>query len=144
MKVLFDTSVLVAALVRSHQFHPNAIAALRRVQNAQDTGWVAMHSIAELYSVLTRLPIKPRIVPTTAWQVIQRDVLALFKIVALSPDDYATVIQQLSEHDLPGGIVYDALIIQAARKINVDNILTLNKKDFIKIAPDWADRMSEF
>jgi predicted nucleic acid-binding protein len=60
VKILFDTSVLVAALVESHPVHINAVAALRRVQNAQDMGWIAMHSIAELYSVLTRLPIQPR------------------------------------------------------------------------------------
>jgi len=143
MKILFDTSVLVAALVESHPVHINAVAALRRVQNGQDMGWIAMHSIAELYSVLTRLPIQPRLTPQNVWQVMQYNVLKLLNIAALSPNDYVIVIQQLVERNLSGGIIYDALLLQSAVNANVERILTLNKKDFLHIAPDWEERLIE-
>jgi len=143
VKILFDTSVLVAAVVESHPAHDNAAAALRRVQQRQYSGWIAMHSIAELYSVLTRLPLQPRITPANAWRVIQRDVLELLNIAALSADDYQRVVQQLAERNLSGGIVYDALLLQSAKNADVQHILTLNKKDFLRIAPDWADRLIE-
>ena len=103
MKVLFDTSVLVAALIESHPSHTNSVVALRRVQSGQDMGWIAMHSIAELYSVLTRLPIQPRLTPQNVWQVMQYNVLKLLNIAPLLPSDYAIVIQQLVERNLSGG-----------------------------------------
>ena len=66
MTVLFDTSVLVAAVLRQHPAHPEAAAWLQAVKSEERSGVVAAHSIVELYSVLTRLPLHPRIEPDTA------------------------------------------------------------------------------
>ncbi len=143
MKTLFDTSVLVAALVTSHPVHLPAADALQEIKEGRDNGLVAMHSIAELYSILTRLPIRPRISAEAANKMIQRDVLAFFEIVSLTPEDYVTIIQQLANRRMTGGIIYDALIMHAAVKAGAEKILTLNKKDFSRIVPQWADRMIE-
>ena len=59
MKILLDTSVLVAAVVESHPAHSQALPWLQRVRNNVDTGLVAAHSLAELYAILTTLPVQP-------------------------------------------------------------------------------------
>jgi len=59
MKVLLDTSVLVAAMVESHPAHERSLSWLQRIKKGSDTGLVSAHTIAELYAILTTLPMKP-------------------------------------------------------------------------------------
>lgn len=66
---------------------------------------------------------------------------SVFEIVSLTSDDYALVIQQLANRHMTGGIIYDALIMQAAIKAEVEHVLTLNRNDFVRIAPDWKDKI---
>lgn len=96
MRVLPDTSVLVAAMVESHPAHAQALPWLQKVKDGTHTGLVAAHSLAELYAVLTTLPVQPRIFPTIAQQVIKHNVLSIFEVKCLSDRDYAAVIDHLS------------------------------------------------
>jgi hypothetical protein len=41
---------------------------------------------------------------------------------------------KLKEKDLTDGIVYDGIISKAANKINADLVVTLNEKDFKRLA----------
>jgi len=66
VRILFDTSTLVAAMVAGHPAHTVALPLLLRVKEKTDTGLVAAHSLAELYAILTRLPVTPRISPALA------------------------------------------------------------------------------
>jgi predicted nucleic acid-binding protein len=59
VSTLFDTSVLVAAMVEAHPNHTAALPWLQRAKPGLVTGLVAAHSLAELYAVLTTLPIQP-------------------------------------------------------------------------------------
>ena len=141
MRILLDTSILVAAMVEAHPRHTSALPWLQRAKNQADTGLVAAHSLAELYAVLTTLPVQPRITPAVAQQLIQHDVFDILEVVPLSAGDYARVIKQLAEHGIVGGATYDALIVQAAVKAGADQILTLNERDFRRVSPDLAGRV---
>jgi len=46
VKTLFDTSVLVAAMIESHPAHPKSFAWLQQVKNSTIIGYVSAHSIA--------------------------------------------------------------------------------------------------
>jgi predicted nucleic acid-binding protein len=70
VKVLFDTSVLVAALIVSHPHHPACYSQLRAAKSKQFQGFISTHSLAETYSVITRFPIQPRIAPFQAQSII--------------------------------------------------------------------------
>jgi len=138
-KFLFDTSTLVAALVESHPKQPLALPRLQRVKNGIDKGVVSAHSLAELYNILTIFPAKPRrISPQEAQQLIQQNILDVFEVITLSEQDYMSVINHLSESDIIGGVIYDALILKAAIKANVDYVVTLNEKDFKRVYPDFG------
>ena len=76
MKVLFDTSVLVAAHVPSHAEYSSARLWLERAKQGAFEFVVAAHTLMETYAVLTRLPLKPRIMPATAFQFLETNVLA--------------------------------------------------------------------
>jgi predicted nucleic acid-binding protein len=141
VSILLDTSVLVAAMVEAHPRHTSALPWLQRAKSKAETGLVAAHSVAELYAVLTTLPVQPRITPAVAQELIQHDVLDILEVVPLSAEDYARVIKQLSQCGIVGGATYDALILQAAVRAGADQIVTLNDSDFLRVAPDLADRI---
>ena len=136
MRVLFDTSVLVAASVEPHPMHDRAFVWLRRAKAAELEMLVASHTIAELYAVLTTLPVRPRITPDTALRLILENVRKNARIVALSASDYDVTIERLAGLGLPGGAVYDALIARAAEKSSAERLLTLNTTDFERVWPE--------
>ena len=141
MSVLLDTSVLVAAMVESHPAHEQALPWLQRIQDGTETGLVAAHSLAELYAILTTLPVRPHIPPTVAQQLIQHNILNRFEVVFLSDEDYVAVIDHLSGWGIVGGPTYDALILHAAVKANAGQVVTLNERGFRRIHPDLVDRI---
>jgi predicted nucleic acid-binding protein len=135
MRTLFDTSVLVAAIVEPHPMHTRALPWLQRAKAGEIDFLVASHTLAELYAVLTTLPLKPRISPLTAWRLVHDNIETSAKIISLSPSDYKDTIKYMSELGLTGGIIYDALIVKAAQKSGVERLLTFNADDFIRLWP---------
>ena len=138
MKILFDTSVLVAAIVESHPMHSRALPWLQQVKAAKttDSFFISNHTLAELYAILTTLPVKPKISPLTARRLIHDNIENSARIISLSSSDYRDTVKQMSELGLTGGIIYDALIAKAAQKSKVDRLLTFNLDDFKRVWPD--------
>ncbi|RME71261.1 MAG: PIN domain-containing protein [Chloroflexi bacterium] len=141
MRILLDTSVLVAAMVEAHPAHEQAFPWLKRVTSGPDTGFVAAHSLAELYAILTTLPVQPRISPTDALELLKHNIIDTLKVVFLSDHDYIEVIEHLSTLGVVGGSTYDALILRTAVNTNVEQVVTLNEKDFRRVYPELADRI---
>lgn len=141
MKILFDTSVLVAAIVVAHPMHSHAFPWLKRAKSREFVMLVAAHTLAELYAVLTTLPISPRITPDIARRLIHNDVESFAKIISLTSQDYLSIIKEMADSGLSGGIIYDALIVKAARKSIADKILTFNFSDFKELWPEGEARL---
>lgn len=135
MRVFFDTSVLVAACVAAHPHHARAHPALSRVVRGEDQGCLGIHSLAETYSALTRVPVSPRIHPSEATRMIRQNLLAHFELVAAEQTEYLWALQAVEQLGLPGGKVYDALLIGCAKKVAADRIYTFNLADFRLLAP---------
>ncbi len=136
MKILFDTSVIIAALVESHPMHQRAFPWLKKAKEHHFELIIASHTIAELYAVLSTLPTKPRISPAVAWRLVHENIEAIGKIVSLTAAEYSSVIKKISERGLVGGITYDALIAKVAEKSKVEQLLTLNSDHFKRVWPD--------
>ena len=136
MKILFDTSVLVAAVVQPHPMHSRALPWLKRAKAGEYDFVVATHTLAELYAVLTTLPVKPRISSSTAWRLIQENIEGSAKIVSLSPSDYRHTIKRMADFGLNGGIIYDAIIAKVAQKAGIERLMTFNADDFRRVWPE--------
>jgi predicted nucleic acid-binding protein len=141
MNVFFDTSVLVAASLTSHPHHVQAHAALRRVATKTDKGFIGAHSLAEIYAILTRLPLEPRIHPLEAVRIIAENILPHFEVIPLLPEDYAAIIAQMGEGGRTGEKIYDALLLSCAAKCPAERIYTFNVVEFRKLAPTLQDRI---
>jgi predicted nucleic acid-binding protein len=138
VKVLLDTSVLVAALVASHPHHSRAFPWLRKAKEGEIELLISSHTIAELYAVLSTLPVSPRITPGLAWRLMHESVLSCATVTSLSSTDYQSAIKRVSELGISGGAVYDALIAKAAHKAGAERILTFNVNDFKRAWPEGA------
>ena len=110
MKVFCDTNVLVAAFLQNHPHHHAARPILERVLAKKDQGFVAAHSLAEAYAVLTRLPGASQVAPATAWQLISQNVLNHFTSISLASKEYADSLQRAAAEGVEGGSTYDALL----------------------------------
>lgn len=136
MKVFCDTNVLVAAFLQGHPHHNTARPVVERVKAGRDQGFVATHSLAEVYPVLTRLPGGNQVAPTVAWQLISENVLKSFTIVGLTSKEYADTLEKASTNGVEGGKTYDALLLAAAAKSGVDRVYTTNIRHFQSLADD--------
>ena len=99
------------------------------------------HSLVEMYAILTRLPVRPAIPPDMAREIIAVNVLDTCEVVTLSAGDYVTLLTHLADLKIAGGAVYDALLLHAAAKAGVDQVVTLNAHDFRRIYPALADKI---
>jgi len=142
MKILFDTSVLVAALVQPHPLHSRALSWLKKAKAEEFELIVSSHTIAELYAVLSTLPVSPRITPGLAWRLIHESVEPVASVRSLSSSDYFATIKRMSDLGISGGAVYDGLIVKTARKSEVDRVLTFNGNDFKRIWPEGGTRIA--
>lgn len=104
--LVLDTSAAVPYLVRSHSAH----AAVRRRAGGRALALTA-HSLAETYSVLTRLPGDARVAPADAVALIESN---FAPAVAPKPSALKRVPQILAPLGIVGGAVYDALVALAA------------------------------
>jgi predicted nucleic acid-binding protein len=135
VKLFFDTSTLVAAILSDHPSHQPCLYWLQKVTSDEATGYVTNHTLAELYAVLTRLPLPKSLNASTARYAIVTN-LAKFQIVALTTEDYNAILDIVTAQNILGGGIYDVLIARAALNAKADLLLTLNPKHFVRIGAD--------
>ncbi|HXE72320.1 MAG TPA: PIN domain-containing protein [Candidatus Nitrosotenuis sp.] len=143
MRLFVDTTVIVAAVLAGHQDGERCRGCLLTVHRQQVEGFVAAHSLAEAYATLTSIPARPRLRPSEVWRALQQNVLRHFRVVRLETDEVVQVLGDLALRDIAGGLVYDALILRCAEKVEARRIYTLNVRHFVRLRPDLADRISE-
>jgi predicted nucleic acid-binding protein len=136
MKVCFDTSTLVAALLQQHPQHAIAFSRLQAVKAGTVQGYLTTHGLAELFATLTALPLKPRLLPVDVERLIQHSILACFTVIPLSTAHYRDAMLLTVKHNLASGAVYDALHLIGARSAGCTTLYTLNLRHFRSLAPN--------
>lgn len=141
-KVFCDTSIFVAASVVEHGHHQRASSLLIEIaKNKKLKKYVSEHSLLEIYAVLTRIPISPRISSAQALQIIERNVLSSFEIISLEASEYHNILKEVARAGIIGGSIYDALILASAKKIKADQVYTFNLKELRKIDSSLSERI---
>jgi predicted nucleic acid-binding protein len=135
MRALLDTSTLIAAMLPDHVHHAHALPWLSGGKSGAFEFLCSAHSLAEVYAVLTRLPRTPAISPNEALRLISENIMSCARVIALSRDDYISLIESLAQNKITGGAVYDAIIARVAELANVDHVVTLNVAHFQQVWP---------
>jgi predicted nucleic acid-binding protein len=135
----FDSNVLVAASLSEHVHH--RAASSRLAHFLQGGGACAAHTLAETYNTLTRSS-GYRVPPADASRIIHY-ASKTYTIVTLSARETLNAIEHAAMRGFAGPIIYDALLLACARKIDARYIYTSNVRHFRQIAPDLASRIVE-
>jgi predicted nucleic acid-binding protein len=138
MREFFDTSVLIASFWSGHTHHAASIRRLAAAQKKHSS--CGVHTLAEVYAVMTALPVKPLIPPEQAVLFVE-DICERLTTVALSAEEYHAVIQRVAAGGFSGGRVYDALLLACAAKSKADIIYTWNLKHYQQLAPDLVSKI---
>lgn len=138
MKIFCDTSVLVAASLQTHLHHEPAKAALLRIRQGHDEGYACAHALAETFSVLSRMPTKPKLLPEDVLDILKQGIIPHFIFVALQSEDYPLAISDLVAKRMGGGRIYDLLHLRAAGKLALDRIYTFNDSEWKTLSPAQA------
>lgn len=96
---------------------------------------LAAHSLAETFSVLTRLPEPHRLRPDDALDLIEAN-WGRTSLVALAGKDYRATLRECRNARIAGGAVYDALIAACARKARVATVVTWDLEGFERFLED--------
>ncbi len=138
MKEFLDTSVLVAAFWGGHPDHKASVRLLAVASRKRSAG--GLHSLAEVYAVMTALPVKPMIPPEQVMLFVE-EVRNRLTLVSLDEREYFAAIQEAAGRGFASGWVYDALLLRCAAKAKAQTIYTWNLKHFRVLAPELADRI---
>ena len=135
MKVCFDSSVLVAAVVDQLASHESACACFVQYSQGKHHGCCSTHALAECYATLTALPLPRRIQAAEARVLIDENFIKRLEVLTLTPADYARALVRSSQLGLVSGVIYDALHLVAAERAKCQRIYTYNIAHFNRLQP---------
>lgn len=126
---------MVSAFWGDHAEHEASLNILAAANPANAA--CSVHSFAELYATLTRLPVRPPLSPEQVLLFIE-DLPKRLTLITLDEAEYLSAIRATAERMQIGGLIYDALLLASARKWKAKVIYTYNLKHFRELAPDLA------
>lgn len=129
MRVMIETTCLVAVALPDHEHHAATLDSLERRRAAKQEFVVAAHAVMEAYAVLTRLPAPDRLAPDAAFDLLERN-WGKSETIALTAAESWRVLREHAAAAVGGGRVYDGAIAQCARKAKAGEILTWNVRHF--------------
>jgi predicted nucleic acid-binding protein len=138
--VCFDTSVLVAGVLAAHPMHERAMCWIEAVHQQELRGLMTAHAVAELWAVLTRLPLASPLSGTMAEQIIKR-LCRTIRPIALTNAHYTAAIRRCAERRQRSGAVFDALHLVAAEGKRCEALVTFNPIDFQRLANTDSPRI---
>ena len=138
MKAFFDTSALVPVFYGDHVHHE---ASFRRfLQFDRTTGCCGAHSLAEVFSTLTRMPGKHRISGEQAMLFVE-SVCERLSLVSLNGEEYVRALGAAASLGIVGGGMYDALLAHCALKAEAETIYSWNARHYSQCGPEITRRL---
>ena len=138
MKAFFDTSVLVAVFWEDHPRHQASLDLFYDARKKEAA--CAVHTLAEVYAVMTRLPVRTVLTPEQVMLFIQ-EIRARLTVITLDESDYYSTLQETAERNLTGGRIYDALLLRCAIKAKAETLYTWNLKHFEHSAHTFSGKV---
>jgi predicted nucleic acid-binding protein len=133
VKVLADTSVLVAALSSVHVHHARARVWLQAAEEKKLELGLTLHAIAETYSVLTRIPYPAKFSAVKAKKALE-DIAAISTMIDADGALYFATVDRCVSLGLVSGAIFDGLHVLAAERWGADAVLTFNEADFVRLS----------
>ncbi len=123
MKAFFDTAVLVPLFDEDHVHHEPGIMCIAKYKQPDACG---VHTLAEIYPTLARLPSKKRVRSQQAMLFL----------------DSVRTLQSAAALSIIGGSIYDAMLARCALKSGAEIIYTWNTKYYAQCGAELVKRLS--
>ena len=131
--------MLVATFYADHEHHSPSIDLFLRF--GKKGACCAAHSLAEVYATLTGMPGRRRASGDEALLFLD-NIRERLTVVALDEQEYFQMAEASASAHLSGGAIYDAILGHCALKARAEVIYTWNPKDFLRLPPAIASRVS--
>lgn len=118
MVVLIDTNVIIDYLITREPFYKAASSIIERCADGRLSGYIAFHSISNLWYILRKVPEDKR----REWM---KDICSILKVVGASHEEVVKAIERKEIKDFE-----DCLQDRCARGIGAKYIITRNTGDF--------------
>ena len=138
MTSFLDTSVLVPVFFGDHMHHQASLAIFIGLD--RKTGCCGAHSLAEVYSTLTRMPGRNRISSEQAMLFVE-DICERLSVIALTGEEYAKALRSFSALGIVGGGIYDALLARCALKAKAEIIFSWNTRHYAPCGAEVLRRL---
>jgi predicted nucleic acid-binding protein len=136
MRFLLDTGILLRLVDQRDPWHDAVETAVGTLGNRGDALFITTQNIAEFWNVATRpaanngLELPPAIVANLFSAVIEPTCAVLEERSALE------FRRLLTQYSVVGKQVHDARLVAMMLVWHVDNVLTLNERNFRRFEPD--------
>src|SRR5258708_19815665 len=124
--------------MEDHEHHEASLAAF--VAADKKRACCSAHSLAELYSALTRLPGKHRLSGEQVLLFLEA-IEERLTVIALDSREYYSAIREAAAAGIVGGMLYDTLLPRFAPKAAAEVIYTWNVQHFRRLGPEVASRI---
>ncbi len=119
MVVLIDTNVIIDFLLTREPFYQAASEVITRCANRELNGYIAFHSIPNLWCILRKVPDDKR-------RVWLSDICCFLRVAGVSHEELIRAINMKEFRDFE-----DCLQDRCAGAVNADYIITRNTGDYI-------------
>jgi predicted nucleic acid-binding protein len=137
VKGFFDTSVLVPVFYGNHVHHEASLALFLRFDKS--TGCCGAHTLAEVFSTLTRMPGN-RISGAQAMLFVG-SICERLSLVSLDGEEYAKALGVAAALGVVGGGIYDAMLAHCALKSQAETIYSWNARHYAQLGPAVTERL---
>lgn len=124
--IYLDTGILVRGLLEDHPDYSLCEPLI------DDDAVSSCHSLAELFNTLTGFFQVPNDLASEMIDSLPEEM----NFEVISQADYLQVIRNARKRGIQGGLVYDALHAEVARRLRVEKMITYNLSNFRHVAPE--------
>lgn len=96
--------------------------------------------MAETWSVLTRLPLKPGLSAERARRVVE-SLRSHLQLIEPTAETYHQALDRCAQKGLTSGVIFDALHLVTAETADADLMLTFNPRDFERLREESVPRI---
>jgi predicted nucleic acid-binding protein len=138
MSYLLDTGVLLRLVDGSDVLHALVTASVRALIAQQQPLLIATQNVAEFCNVATRPTGQNGLGLSSADALIllEREIEPLCSIVAEREPVHAVLKRLIATYNVSGKQVHDARLVAVMLAWQVENVLTLNDRDFRRFEPE--------
>ena len=135
MRTALDTSVIVSSLLKWHEAHSRAAAAVARARKDEPRLVIPVTALVQALSVMTRMPTGYRVPAAEALLRLRSEFGAVADLVAHEGNAAWKFLDRAVANGVSGGGIHDADILACAERAGATRLLTLNPADFERLGP---------